>query len=302
MLGLTTNDEWGVWKDSGKVVLGAPPDAVSTNYQKYHAEKLGVQVFDNLEATVQAAVERVKVGCPRSGVECQVPMHIWNTPYFRAWYNAQRHAGNRVERVRVSWSLQVGPKKDIPVLWVVDAHVFITAENRIKDNEVIVGRSDIAATVLWQRATNLRDTQVVLVREFRTPSRSFDGYVRELPGGSSKNHGTFFQTAVEELHEETNIVVAAEPTLTIAKDRLMTHPPRQMAATLSCFSGACFSAEVTADEMSKIRATIGKVHGVVEDGERTYIEVRTVGELLDFDVTDWSTLGMIFMALSKAMR
>lgn len=34
MIGLTTNDEWGRWKDSGRVVLGTPPDAEHVRYQR----------------------------------------------------------------------------------------------------------------------------------------------------------------------------------------------------------------------------------------------------------------------------
>jgi hypothetical protein len=42
MLGLTTNDEWGHWKTSGKCVLGVPEGAFRTRYQEYYANKLGI--------------------------------------------------------------------------------------------------------------------------------------------------------------------------------------------------------------------------------------------------------------------
>ncbi|HWM04498.1 MAG TPA: nucleoside 2-deoxyribosyltransferase domain-containing protein, partial [Actinophytocola sp.] len=37
MPALTTNDEWGRWKDSGRVVLGTPPEAQSVRYQRGYA-------------------------------------------------------------------------------------------------------------------------------------------------------------------------------------------------------------------------------------------------------------------------
>jgi hypothetical protein len=54
--------------------------------------------------------------------------------------------------------------------------------------------------------------------------------------------------------------------------------------------------------MAQVKRAQGTVHGVAADGERTFIEVSTVGQLLDQPLTDWSTLGMIFTALSTAMR
>ncbi len=57
MTALTTNDEWGVWKKSGKVVFGAPSDAEKVSYQRYYANKYAVPNFSSLEDTVKAAIE-----------------------------------------------------------------------------------------------------------------------------------------------------------------------------------------------------------------------------------------------------
>lgn len=54
--GFTTNDEWGAWKASGKVVFGAPLDAPKVNYQRYYANKLKVPNSDSLEGTIQLAL------------------------------------------------------------------------------------------------------------------------------------------------------------------------------------------------------------------------------------------------------
>jgi hypothetical protein len=54
--GMTTNDEWGVWKQSGKVVLGVPRTAERCRYQLYYAKKLGVPHFETLGYTVFSAM------------------------------------------------------------------------------------------------------------------------------------------------------------------------------------------------------------------------------------------------------
>lgn len=59
MPGLTTNDEWGFWKASGKVVLGAPPEAVSVRYQRRYAERHGIPCLSTLPETVCAAITMV---------------------------------------------------------------------------------------------------------------------------------------------------------------------------------------------------------------------------------------------------
>jgi len=60
--GLTTNDEWGYWKKSGKCVLGAPPDAHKVRYQKWWAEKLGVPFADRLDFVCDYALYFVNYG------------------------------------------------------------------------------------------------------------------------------------------------------------------------------------------------------------------------------------------------
>lgn len=56
MPALTTNDEWGTWKYSGKVVLGVPPEAVKCKYQIYYANKLNIPFSVSLVETVKSAI------------------------------------------------------------------------------------------------------------------------------------------------------------------------------------------------------------------------------------------------------
>jgi hypothetical protein len=56
MPGLTTNVEWGRWESSGKVVLGAPPDAPRMRYLRHYAARYQVPTAESLEATLDAAL------------------------------------------------------------------------------------------------------------------------------------------------------------------------------------------------------------------------------------------------------
>lgn len=64
-----------------------------------------------------------------------------------------------------------------------------------------------------------------------------------------------------------------------------------MNATLSAHRAHLFSAEVTADELERLR--VSGPHGVAADGERTYVEVTTFGRLRREPPVDWANLGMI---------
>jgi len=57
MPAFTTNDEWGFWKSSGKVVWGSPNGADKVRYQLYYAEKYGVPISDTLEGTMKNAID-----------------------------------------------------------------------------------------------------------------------------------------------------------------------------------------------------------------------------------------------------
>lgn len=291
--GLTTNVEWGVWQDSGRVVLGYPPDAVSVRYLRHYAERLCVLVHATLEATLRCAVERIGEGIERSGGARDVPLHIWRTPHFQEWYHAQWRAGNRLDRARVVWTFRVGPERSVVFFWALHVHVWIASEDRAKTNEVVLGRPSIATIVAYRRdPDDVLQSRIAIIREFRSPATTSDGFIREVPGGSSWKPGSDpCKTAAAELSEETG--------LSIGVDRLRHIMSRQVAGTLSAHRAHLFACELTEDEMAALERDV-IAHGVSEDTERTYNEVHTLASILTARSAaelDWANIGMICAAL-----
>jgi len=287
MPALTTNVEFGTWASSGKAVFGAPPDAPGNRYLRSQASRLGVPTADTMPALVAAALAKLGGGGARTGAEREVPFHIWSTASFQGWYRALLRAGNTLCGASAQWSFATAPGR-APLLWALHVDVYVAAEDRHKTNEVVLSRPNISAVVAYRRARLPADTEVVLVSEFRSTSSSTDGYVWELPSGSTDRTGvSAVQLAVDELAEETGIAVEAS--------RLRSHGNAQLCATLSAHRGALFSVELTETEMAGARAGVGAVGGSSADSERTHLQVARVGDLVGR--VDFAMLGMIATVL-----
>ena len=296
--GFTTNVEFGRWADSHKFVLGHPPGAPKTRYlDSILAEVANAEPYASLEETLGAAIERLGDGADRSGGERYVPLHVWNAAFFQRWYDDLKKVGNRLDEAQVRWVFYLPHIQKVlaGVLWV---KVWIEAEGRHKANEWIFGRTDISAVVLFQQPRNktysletLLKTEVVLIREFRSPARSPDGFVRELASGSSASSDNARAVAIREVREETG--------LEIPDERIIPLGSRQAASTVSTHIIHLFMAALTADEMKHARtvAEKGTVFGNPDETERTVVELRTVRDLLDSAEVDWSTAGMVLKAM-----
>jgi 8-oxo-dGTP pyrophosphatase MutT (NUDIX family) len=294
MPAFTTNDEWGWWKGSGKVVFGAPPEAEKVRYQQWWAEYLKVPRSTTLEGTIDAALATLgdrNDGDLRVGAEAQIPLVIWRKPELQRWLSTQRRAGNSLKKARLLWTFRVGPAKDIVFFWALHVVVHVAAEDRLKKSEILIGRADISSTILYKKGATLRETEVVLVREFRSPGSAPDAFVHELPGGSSWHGGDAREVAIDEVREETGFALSGDVV------GLREVGSRPLAATFSVHHGHAFAYELNEDEIAGLRAKIGTVQGAPDDSERTWVEIRTVGDLLDRRDVDWSTLGMILSAL-----
>ena len=298
MPALTTNFEFGKWVNSGKVVLGYPEDAVSMRYLQTIADLEGVPTSNTLQETVDAAIKKIGKGAPRTGGERNIPMEIWEKPAFQEWLQAQKAAGNRLDGAEVVWQFRVGEKKDRLFLWAIHVDVYIASEDRHKTNEIVIMRPHISAILAYcwpstRLSTSVLDNvEVAIVKEFRSPASVGDCFIREVPGGSSLKPGVDpRENGVHEFEEETGVAIEA--------DRLEFKGVRQLAGTLSSHHAHVYAVNLSIPEMGALKKEVGKMHGVAEDTEQTYVEVYTLAELLDETnpLTDWSTLGMILAAL-----
>lgn len=285
MSAFTTNIEWGRWYESGKVVWGAPDWAKHTRYPEYYAQKFGIPVSRTLEETLKEAVKLAGTGAPRSGGEATVPFHIWKRDDFQTWYQAQLSAGNTLNAVRVQSSF---PAKN-PFCYTLHVNVHVASEGRDKTNELVFYRKDLSSVLMYCReGLRPQDIKVVLVREFRSAVRNSEGFVYELPGGSSDSKRDPRHVAATEVLEETGFQL--DPS------KLKEHGHRQLVATLSAHHGHFYSYALTPDELKDIEEDKGP-HGVEGASERTYVEVVTLKDVLERQLVDWATLGMILTSL-----
>lgn len=289
MPAMTTNVEWGEWSASGRAVLGTPPGAPHTSYLRHTAAEHHVPVADTLPGTVAAALALLGDGAPRTGGERDVPLLVWRTPAFRSWYAAQRAAGNTLLRARIAWTSTPPAPGGYPFAWVMHVHVHVAAEDRVKTNEFVLARPDTVAVLAYRPGPTLEQTQVVLVREFRSTGSGPGGFVHELPGGSSHDPTTaWVDVARAELAEETG--------LDVDPDRLRPAGDRQVCATWSAHHAHLFTVELTAPEAAAVQA--GTPCGQAGDSELTYPLLVTVADITAQHLVDWATLGMVLGALT----
>lgn len=285
----TTNIEFGKYVGRRDTVYGRPDDAPKNKYlDGLYTDTTGQTPFSTLEETIASAVEKTKEGVERQGGERDIPLFVWNTKTFQNWYQAHKGAGNRIDGAELLYHKDIHGRVFLHVIW---AKVWVEAEQRHKENELFVGRSDISTICAFHKGSTLAETKLVLVREFRTTISTGDCFVRELPGGSSvKPHEDALTVASHEFEEETGIQISPE--------RFSQVGERQLVSTLSTHKAALFMVELNDEELAVAEKEYADktMHGLIESSEQTYVEVYTYDELLRTNI-DWSMLGMIGQAL-----
>jgi hypothetical protein len=174
---------WGSWQRSSRVVLGVPPDQAAPE----SASRLHIPVARSPGEAVEQALAMLRPGQIRRGGERTVPLLLWRSPGFAAWYQALRKAGHRLEDAQLEWSYRSRGAGRPPLLWALRPRVFVMGERRHKSGEVVIGRTDISASVLYypSQSGDPLDTLVALVREYRSAVRNRLGFGLMLPGGSA---------------------------------------------------------------------------------------------------------------------
>jgi len=295
MPAFTTNVEFGEFVTSGKLVYGRPDGAPKTRYlDALYEDATLSKPYRTLDELAMIAVRRIGDGDERTGGQRAVPLDVWQSKQFQAWYSELVQAGNRLDDARVLWSFYVGPTRSFLFSFAVHVEVWVEAEGRHKSNEYIFSRTDISAIVPYYLGLDPGDPQVVLVKEFRSPACTRDGFAHELPGGSSfKTDRVPTQVASEEMKEETG--------LDIAPERFRLVNARQIGATLSTHRSYVFGVELTDEEYDEavVLEKAETALGVIEDTEITYVECRSLSEILRERLVDWANVGMILETLHE---
>ena len=135
ILGLTTNDEWGYWKDSGKCILSIDLTADKTNYQKWWAKELKVPTYTELFSALRHIIKEQGSYIRKDG-ERFIPQEIWKLDQFQSWYKQLKDNGNWISDAKVLNTYRIPSNNQIFAfsLWV---NIFIRNENRYKNNEFI---------------------------------------------------------------------------------------------------------------------------------------------------------------------
>lgn len=148
MPALTTNVEWGMWYDSGKVVLGTPDIAVGVRYHQYYAGKCAIPSFTTLEETVKSALNMIGNGAVRTGGEREVPLYIWRNLDFQNWYLAQKLAGNSLDSVRVIWTFKTDKTDKNHFSFALRVRIYIDQQESNKRDRIVIFSYDNSEIVV----------------------------------------------------------------------------------------------------------------------------------------------------------
>lgn len=288
LLGLTTNDEWGYWKDSGKCILSTELTADKVRYQEWWAKELKIPAYHELFSAIKHVYE-IQEDFIRIDGERFIPQEIWKLDQFQSWYKQLKLNRNWISDAKVLKAYRIPSNNKIFAfsLWV---NIYIRDEDRYKNNEFIFSRPDISSCVLYLPNEDLMKTELVLVSEFRSPVNNTKGKVYELPGGSSVKPGVDPKTImVDELKEETGFVPEIE--------KLNFESARQICSTMLTHKSFLYSYVLSEIEMNKIKSCVGQTFGNIEDTERTELHVVTLEDAINMQYLDWSNLGQIMSVI-----
>lgn len=290
MPAFTTNIEFGEDLHSGKIVYGRPENAEKCDYLDQRMKEMKLPVFVSLEYTLDHAVSLLGTGEHRKNGEVYVPLLIWKTEQFQSWYSNLKRAGNRLDKAKLLHHVKFGADTEVfsYILWV---KIWIEAEKRYKENEFIFARKDISTVLAYYKDVD-GDIKIAIVKEFRSPVNNTEGFVYELPGGSSpKPNADPKMNAQHELEEECGLTIDD-----LSRFRYVGE--RQLAATLSSHRAHLYSVELTKQEYEQMlmNEQNESAFGVASDSEKTYLKMVSISQL-EYSFLDFSMLGMIYHAL-----
>lgn len=288
MPAFTTNIEFGEDLHSNKIIYGRPSNAEKCRYLDNRMETLKLPIFTDLNVMLDYTVKKLGSGSLRVNGEIFVPLFIWETSHFQSWYQSMKKAGNHIISAKVLHSHKI---KDSLFSFALAVSVFISSEQRIKDNEILFSRPDISSVVATYKDND--KTYIAFVEEFRSCVSNAVGKVLELPSGSTLNVNVSpGVTAQQEFFEETGLYVQD-----ISRFHLCD--TKQLASTFATYKNHVFKIELTEKEFRLLRDFESKkiVHGDSKE-EQTTVKILELQDVYSSHC-DLSTLGAISLALKK---
>lgn len=283
MMGLTTNVEFGRFLNSYKLIIGGND---TKNFYLQYISKDRYKWHYDMKDLVKDAIDFVGGPIERHGVECKIPKHIFTSKQFMNWYNGMKSAGNRLEDISIDYEFH-GKKTNNLYIAIWHPHVYVEQskdgikEQRVKSNEIVVGRPDMSYICAYYVDND--DTWIVVCEEFRSAVNNSAGMVFELPGGSSlKENENELEVASHELEEETG--------LRIESSRFKRVAIKQSAATLASHKICLFSVELSKVEFETIKNDKSE-HGISEDSELIHLHVMKLSDACEY--MDWTNIGMV---------
>lgn len=243
-----------------------------------------VNVEDVIDINVTKIVNSPEI--PRKGGEVYVPSYVWETAQFQSWYKDLIKAGNTLEKADVLYHFTT--PSGYLFSYVMKVSIWVEAEKRFKANEIIISRRNVSNVIAYT------DDKIVLIKEFRSPVSNDEGFVYELPGGSSFDDSVDpLENARTEFFEEVGFLVKD-------KNRFRHVSDRQLAATVVTHKANLYAIKLTEEEMDEIEKIGEKKRmntmAIGDNDEHTYTVVINKEDLFKLPV-DFSTIGMIYSAI-----
>jgi 8-oxo-dGTP pyrophosphatase MutT (NUDIX family) len=292
MPAFTTNVEYGEDIGTGKVIYGRPDSAPKNRYlDSRYQNDMRKAPHTSLESLLDETVKVIGEGALRTEGERSVPLWIWNTHSFQSWYKGVTDVGNVLQDFYTQKIFFMDGKIEKVFGWAGVVDIYITKEERFKNNEFVIARPDIAMVVPF--LTDTPDNDILMVNEFRSAGNTASGYVVEPPAGSSPNSECPKEVALEELEEETGLY-------TIDPDRLFHVATKQSAATILSHKIHVYGLRLTQEESESVRqsAREKEIFGFnpnEDNGERIFLSIIPQKDLHSCDA-DWGVIGAVSMA------
>jgi len=195
----------------------------------------------------------------------------------------RKKSQKELKKARVLYSLRKSNESSDLLFWAISLELSSKEDSSIKSNEVVFSGMDTASLLMYKKNETLENSEVVLVKNFRSSVSNADGYLYELPG-------TYFLTQPVEVAQLISNV-SAQTGFSPEKSKISTSNVRKMMSSFSAHQGILHFLELPEEDLKKINEETGK-----------NFVVLSVSSLLEKNLVDWSILGMILSSMISLFK